>query len=161
MSFSLLLIATSPCKAVCSALPLLPLPRHGRLWERGGARRGDGGEGRGGGPGADGDDGADGARAPAEVLDVAPDVLRGELGRRGRGRAQRGRGAVDADAVERRCGLQRRGIFWVASRDGGSGVRGSVRSQGGRCWFMALLSMSRPQEQSGGDGSSNYGNGGE
>jgi hypothetical protein len=90
MSFSLLLIATSPCKATYSALLLLPLPHHGRLWERGGARRGDGGEGHAGGPGADGDDRADGARVPAEVLDVAPDVLRGDLGRRGRGRARRG-----------------------------------------------------------------------
>lgn len=100
--------------------PVLPLPRRparrrgsrgrGTGQERGGGEhagrgdaleggRGHGGEGHGdgAGPGADGEDGADGAGAPAEGLDVAPDVLRGELGGGGGRGARRRRGRVDAD----------------------------------------------------------------
>jgi hypothetical protein len=81
----------------------LPLGRGGRQG-RGGPgqdRQGDGGFGCFGGgrphSGADGEEGADGALAPADVLDVARDLVKREHGGRDRGGARRRRGGVEGD----------------------------------------------------------------
>jgi hypothetical protein len=77
--------------------------RRGDAFRGAGGDHGDGhggfGRGRGGRPqpGADGEEGADGALAPADVLDVARGLARGERAGRGRGGARRRRRGVEGD----------------------------------------------------------------